>query len=534
MADWFRPVFHRARSQPTPQADRQGGDNNHGDDNISTSRIQSDSKVSSFLNPASNTQTVASHDLFRRARRESVRCEPQFEADQQVESLKVLMMTKSSLDPVPVDYNSCILQLLEGYQVLRSQVIAKDRLIESMKKQHAKELEELRVVIARLEEGQDDNENNIHNTNQWNTEGYNMSKQNAETGIEKTVAPDFSCKYLGKLCHVFTNSILALARRSVLDYLPWNKGSLKARQRAQHFEAKIKSRSQSKRMSQHQSKLLRAQKHKDKVNSHQAMHAIENGTAATHYTSVFYETSSNSSTTSSSDSLDRTMAGAKPIDIYSRISSRESNPRTFKMPPGTPQEVEATVDDYRLSSPLIIPGTNPNPRTPAAESQGFSFRPGDDLYESFNRSPHGPRELSVAVEENRYYGERCNYSLSNIPKKKEKQKKLVPETERPVYRPYMVEFEPTKETESAKPQTTFVTEAVAVQDFSKENVSPTVPNEKQQIAGKENQNHFDPDDAMIAAIRAIAARSSSNASTSTQRRRSAIVAGSDANMKKDS
>jgi hypothetical protein len=39
--------------------------------------------------------------------------------EQMVDKLKVLMMTKPVLDPIPIEYHSCVLHLLEAYASLR-------------------------------------------------------------------------------------------------------------------------------------------------------------------------------------------------------------------------------------------------------------------------------------------------------------------------------------------------------------------------------------------------------------------------------
>lgn len=56
-------------------------------------------------------------------------------ADQLAETLKVIMMTNGSCDPVPVEYNSCILQVLEGYNTHRSELKTKIKELEEAKKE---------------------------------------------------------------------------------------------------------------------------------------------------------------------------------------------------------------------------------------------------------------------------------------------------------------------------------------------------------------------------------------------------------------
>ncbi|KFZ11330.1 hypothetical protein V502_07609 [Pseudogymnoascus sp. VKM F-4520 (FW-2644)] len=56
-------------------------------------------------------------------------------ADQLAETLKVIMMTNGSCEPVPAEYNSCILQVLEGYNINRLELKTKTRELEEAKKE---------------------------------------------------------------------------------------------------------------------------------------------------------------------------------------------------------------------------------------------------------------------------------------------------------------------------------------------------------------------------------------------------------------
>jgi hypothetical protein len=59
-----------------------------------------------------------------------------------VETLKVVMMDQSSLDPVPVEYNSCILHVLEAYHDLQVQLQQKDEEMRLLKKSHARDIDD--------------------------------------------------------------------------------------------------------------------------------------------------------------------------------------------------------------------------------------------------------------------------------------------------------------------------------------------------------------------------------------------------------
>jgi hypothetical protein len=69
--------------------------------------------------------------------------------DQMVETLKVVMMNQSSLDPVPVQYNSCILHALEAYHDLQLQLWQKDEEVELLKKSHARDIDDFDEMAKR-------------------------------------------------------------------------------------------------------------------------------------------------------------------------------------------------------------------------------------------------------------------------------------------------------------------------------------------------------------------------------------------------
>ncbi|KFY12648.1 hypothetical protein V492_03756 [Pseudogymnoascus sp. VKM F-4246] len=64
-------------------------------------------------------------------------------ADQLAETLKVIMMNNGSCNPVPAEYNSCILQVLEGYHENHLELQAKIKELEEVKKEKDETAEEL-------------------------------------------------------------------------------------------------------------------------------------------------------------------------------------------------------------------------------------------------------------------------------------------------------------------------------------------------------------------------------------------------------
>lgn len=63
---------------------------------------------------------------------------------QMAETLKVVMMTQGSFEAIPVQYNSCILHILEAYHDMRLEMIAKDR-------EHEEDVKKLSDAIITFE-----------------------------------------------------------------------------------------------------------------------------------------------------------------------------------------------------------------------------------------------------------------------------------------------------------------------------------------------------------------------------------------------
>ncbi|OBU01247.1 hypothetical protein VE01_00948 [Pseudogymnoascus verrucosus] len=64
-------------------------------------------------------------------------------ADQLAETLKVIMMTNGAREPLPAEYNSCIMQVLEGYSTHRLELQTKIKELEEAKKEKEETATEL-------------------------------------------------------------------------------------------------------------------------------------------------------------------------------------------------------------------------------------------------------------------------------------------------------------------------------------------------------------------------------------------------------
>lgn len=153
MTDWLRPVFARAKGPvQSVSNDRPSNfsidDSNEGEEG-NLGRLRPTSRVSSYIGLRPNTPPILQRpDTFFGFRNpESVYHEPS--GDQMVEMLKVVMMNRSSTAPVPVEYNSCILQVLEAYYELRMELTRKEETIEELKQNHTRDVKDFEVLATR-------------------------------------------------------------------------------------------------------------------------------------------------------------------------------------------------------------------------------------------------------------------------------------------------------------------------------------------------------------------------------------------------
>ncbi|CZR54270.1 uncharacterized protein PAC_04153 [Phialocephala subalpina] len=140
MAEWLRPFpgFGRARTpmptgndRPATSSFDEGTESEEG----SIPRLRPASRVSSYIGLRPNTSPVYDTDTFPNFRKpDNVYYRPS--GDQMAEMLKVAVMSKGTFDPLPKEYNSCILHVLEAYQGMRDEIAKKDEEIEAMKQRH--------------------------------------------------------------------------------------------------------------------------------------------------------------------------------------------------------------------------------------------------------------------------------------------------------------------------------------------------------------------------------------------------------------
>jgi hypothetical protein len=157
----FRPVFTRVKTPVIGSAqDRQSSastdDNNDAEDILTINpRVRLTPRVSSYMGFRSTTPPLPAPEIFPNLKDpDSVYHEPS--GDQLAEMLKVVMMNQSTMDPVPLQYNSTILLVLEAYQDLRMQLIAKEEAIDALKESHTKDIKDFEDLASQWHQKESD------------------------------------------------------------------------------------------------------------------------------------------------------------------------------------------------------------------------------------------------------------------------------------------------------------------------------------------------------------------------------------------
>lgn len=159
----FRPVFTRVKTPVMGQGsfpDRQSSfstdDNNESEEGLVMSdRIRPTSRVSSCMLFRTATPLIPAPETFPNLRNpENVYHKPS--GDQLAEMLKVVMMNQRTIDPLPVQYNSTIMHVLEAYQDLRMQLIAKEEAIEELKQSHTKDIKDFEELAVAWHQKEND------------------------------------------------------------------------------------------------------------------------------------------------------------------------------------------------------------------------------------------------------------------------------------------------------------------------------------------------------------------------------------------
>ncbi|TGO28830.1 hypothetical protein BPAE_0022g00200 [Botrytis paeoniae] len=164
MDQWLRPVFARTRT-PVQSAPSNHSDEPHETEDTMKS-IRPSSRVSSYIGFRSSTSNLhaPAGDTFTFQHvniPENVYHKPS--GSQMAETLKVIMMTRNLMEPIPVEYNTCILHVLEAYNDLQEILAVKEGEIEEIKGRHTKDIREFGGMAEQWKAKEKDYQKEIKN-----------------------------------------------------------------------------------------------------------------------------------------------------------------------------------------------------------------------------------------------------------------------------------------------------------------------------------------------------------------------------------
>lgn len=161
----FRPVFTRVKTPVIGSAsDRQStfsaDDNNDSEERLKMDVRRPTSRVSSYMGFRPSTPPFSAPETFPNLRNpENVYHKPS--GDQLAEMLKVVMMNQSTMDHVPIEYNSTILHVLEAYQDLRMKLMANDEAIEVLQQSHMKDIKDFEELAEQWQQKETDYQSEV-------------------------------------------------------------------------------------------------------------------------------------------------------------------------------------------------------------------------------------------------------------------------------------------------------------------------------------------------------------------------------------
>ena len=164
----FRPVFTRVKtpiigSIPDRQSSASTDDNNDSEEMLTmTTRSRTTPRLSSHMVFWPATPPISASESFPNITHpDNVYHKPS--SDQLAEMLKVVMMNQSTMDPLPIEYNSTVLQVLEAYQDLRVQLSAREEEIDVLKQSHTKDIQVFEELASQGQQKESDYKSELKN-----------------------------------------------------------------------------------------------------------------------------------------------------------------------------------------------------------------------------------------------------------------------------------------------------------------------------------------------------------------------------------
>ncbi|KAG0646694.1 hypothetical protein D0Z07_6211 [Hyphodiscus hymeniophilus] len=156
----FRPVFARVKtpvmgSTPGQQSSTSTDDNDEPEEILTTNiRVRTTPRIPSYMGFEPATPPIPSESFHNVRNPEDVYHKPS--SDQLAEMLKVVMMNQSNTEPVPIEYNSTILHVLEAYHDLRMQLTAEEDAMEMLKQSSKKDIKDFEELASQWHQKEGD------------------------------------------------------------------------------------------------------------------------------------------------------------------------------------------------------------------------------------------------------------------------------------------------------------------------------------------------------------------------------------------
>jgi len=157
MDAWLRPSFLRKNTTPIiPSSnsfnERPASSRSEKEVDVEDGRLRAGSRASSLMNLLTTSPlALTAPDIWPNiSKADAVWDNPS--PDQMADMLKVAMMTQSTMEPLPIHFNSCILHVVEEYWNLREQTKVNESKIEGLKENHRRDIDEFEAISNAWEE----------------------------------------------------------------------------------------------------------------------------------------------------------------------------------------------------------------------------------------------------------------------------------------------------------------------------------------------------------------------------------------------
>ncbi|KAF7901992.1 uncharacterized protein EAF01_007290 [Botrytis porri] len=407
MDQWLRPVFARTRT-PVQSAPSNHSDEPHETDDTMKS-IRPSSRVSSYIGFRSSTSNLhaPTGDTFTFQHvniPENVYHKPS--GSQMAETLKVIMMTRNLMESLPVEYNTCILHVLESYNDLQEMLAVKEGEIEEIKGRHTKDIREFDSMAEQWKAKEKDYQKEIKNLEvllsktEGGMENVTMARSKSvvhgtrraadlfEDGMEK-IKQNFARYSSGRGSTTTTEWDIDHGQQSTSSHAletPTNASELSHEEGDLHHEETVKSRRKESSSVQDTESFYSAVDNQSTRLTSVQLDALERQ-HATEELGVVFDSSSESDDTSSRSAFTEGQAGTP--SRTPKISGIRNSGKEKPLPdiPSKHQEMDPFLPGVTTSTrPWVEPQDDGEVSSSIESRKGFSFRTGDDTPSLLHKS----------------------------------------------------------------------------------------------------------------------------------------------------